>query len=93
VAARSAVFAFKGKAAAPAELARALDVDYLLEGSVHKGNGTLRITAQLIRVDRNFIEWSQSYDRPDSNLLAVQDEIAADLRHALQSSLAAKPAR
>ena len=76
VAARSSSFYFKGKQAAPAEIAKSLGVSYLLEGSVRKAGGTLRITTHLVRTGDGYDLWSQTYDRPLADVLEIQDEIA-----------------
>ena len=63
VPARTSSFFFKGKQATIADIAKALAVAHVLEGSVRKSGNTLRITAQLIRVDNGYHVWSETYDR------------------------------
>ena len=87
VAPLSASFAFKEKEVTPPEAAKALGVTYLVEGSVRKSEGMLRVTAQLIRADRNYLLWSETYDRPVADILAIQDSIATEVRKALEKSL------
>jgi TolB-like protein/Tfp pilus assembly protein PilF len=77
VIARTSSFAFKGKEADIAEIARKLNVAHVLEGSVRKSGNTLRITAQLIRTSDSSHLWSQTYDRQLTDVFKVQDEIAA----------------
>lgn len=92
VAARSSSFYFKGKQAAPAEIARSLGVAYLLEGSVRKAGGTLRITTHLVRAGDGYDLWSQTYDRPLADVLEIQDEIAGGVVQQFNLSiLKAKP--
>jgi TolB-like protein len=93
VAARTSSFAFKGQNVNIGEIARALGVAHVLEGSVQKANDRVRVTAQLVRADDGFHVWSQNYTRPLEDIFAIQDEIAADVATALGSSLlgAAKP--
>jgi TolB-like protein len=62
VPARTSSFYFKGKQATIADIAKALNVAHILEGSVRKSGDTLRVTAQLIRVDNGYHVWSETYD-------------------------------
>jgi TolB-like protein/Tfp pilus assembly protein PilF len=89
VPARTSSFYFKGKQSTVAEIAKALRVAYVLEGSVRKAGNRLRITAQLIRVDNGYHLWSESYDRDLDDLFKVQDEIASAVVNALKISLLA----
>jgi TolB-like protein/Tfp pilus assembly protein PilF len=77
VIARTSSFAFKGKEAGIAEIAKSLNVANVLEGSVRKSGDTLRITAQLIRTADSSHLWSETYDRQLTDVFKVQDEIAA----------------
>jgi TolB-like protein len=61
--ARTSSFYFKGRQATVAEIAKALGVAHLLEGSVRKVGNTMRITVQLIRAADGYHIWSSSYDR------------------------------
>jgi TolB-like protein len=76
VPARTSSFYFKGKQATIADIAKALGVAHVLEGSVRKSGNTLRVTAQLIRVDNGYHLWSETYDRKLEDIFKVQDEIA-----------------
>ena len=87
VAARTSSFAFKGQNISIGEIAGALGVAHVLEGSVQKANDRVRVTAQLIRANDGFHVWSQSYTRPLEDIFAIQDEIATDVAAALGSSL------
>jgi TolB-like protein len=87
VAARTSSFAFKGQNKSIVEIAKALGVAHVLEGSVQKAGGRVRVTAQLIRADDGFHVWSQNYTRPLEDIFAIQDEIAGDVAGALGSSL------
>ncbi len=78
---------FKGKQTTIAEVSKKLGVAYVLEGSVRKSGSTLRITAQLIRADDGYVVWSNTYDRPTTDILLVQSDIAAQVKHALEASL------
>ena len=78
---------FKGKQTTIAAVSKTLGVAYVLEGSVRKSGNTLRITAQLIRADDGYVVWSNSYDRPTTDILLVQSDIAAQVKRALETSL------
>jgi TolB-like protein/lipoprotein NlpI len=77
VIARTSSFAFKARAATIAQIARELDVNHVLEGSVRSAGERLRITAQLVRAADSSHVWSQTYDRNLTDIFAVQDDIAA----------------
>jgi TolB-like protein len=89
--ARTSSFYFKGKQASLHDIAESLRVSHVLEGSVRKSGSTIRVTAQLIRVDTGFHVWSKSYDRPLDDMFKVQDEIAQSVITALKASLLDKP--
>jgi TolB-like protein len=76
VPARTSSFYFKGKQATLADIARALGVTHVLEGSVRKSGSALRVTAQLIRVDNGYHIWSETYDRNQEDVFKIQDDIA-----------------
>ncbi len=86
-------FFFKGKQIPVAEIAKTLGVTYLLDGSVRKSGGRLRVAARLIRADSGYIVWTETYDRPFNDILLVQDEIAGKVTKALQISIEGKPDR
>jgi TolB-like protein/Tfp pilus assembly protein PilF len=87
VPARTSSFYFKGKQATVAEIASALRVAHVLEGSVRKSGNHLRITAQLVRADNGYHLWSQTYDRTLDDIFKVQDDIAGAVVKALKISL------
>jgi TolB-like protein len=87
VPARTSSFSFKGKAITVGEIARALGVTHVLEGSVRKSGEHLRITAQLVRTDNGFHLWSQTYDRDVRDIFAVQNDIAHAVAEQLKISL------
>jgi TolB-like protein len=80
-------FYFKGKQVPLADVGRALGVVYLLDGSVRKSNGRVRIAARLVRAENGYVLWSESYDRPFTDLLMVQDDIAGEVTKALKASI------
>lgn len=87
VIARTSSFAFKGKDATIADVAKELNAGHILEGSVRKSGNRIRITAQLIRsVDSSHL-WSETYDRNLGDIFAIQDEIAAAVVSELKIAL------
>ena len=62
-----------------ADIGAALNVAYVLEGSVRKDEQNLRVTAQLIDVASGFRVWSNTFDRSFSDIFAIQEEIAANV--------------
>jgi adenylate cyclase len=76
---RNSTFVYKGKAVNVQEVAKALGVQYVLEGSVRKAGNRVRITVQLIdaRTDRHI--WAERYDRELSDIFATQDELTATI--------------
>jgi TolB-like protein/lipoprotein NlpI len=87
VAARSSAFTFKGKGAGVADVARALNVATVLEGSVRKAGNRLRISVQLVKVEDGYQLWSESYDRTLEDIFAVQDDIAQSVVKELRTTL------
>lgn len=87
VIARTSSFSFKGKEVAVSEIAKALNVAHVLEGSVRKSGDTLRISAQLIRTSDSSHLWSQTYDRKLTDIFKVQDEISNEVVAALKLKL------
>jgi tetratricopeptide (TPR) repeat protein len=69
------------------EIARALGVAHVLEGSVQRAGDRVRITAQLIRADDGYHVWSDSFDRRLVDIFGIQDEIAEKVGYALSQSL------
>jgi len=83
VPAPTASFYFKGKQLPVAEIARSLHVSYVLDCSVRKSGETLRVAARLVRADDGYVVWSENYDRPLTDKLMVQDDIASEVTSAL----------
>jgi adenylate cyclase len=70
-----AVFAAKDRAANIQELRHDLGVRYVLEGSVQKAGGQVRVNVQLIEADGGHHLWAERFDRPFEDIFAVQEEI------------------
>lgn len=83
VTARTSAFHFKGKDDPIPEIAAALGVAHIVEGSVRRSGERLRITAQLIRADDGFHLWSETYDHDTSDVFGVQTDIAEKIASAL----------
>ena len=79
VIARTSSFSYKGKEVKIADVARDLNVDHVLEGSVRKSGNRVRITTQLIRSSDSSHLWSETYDRDLNDIFAVQDEISNEV--------------
>ncbi len=92
VAGRTSSFFFRGKDVEFAEIARRLNVEYLLEGSVRTAANRIRVTAQLIKVADGFHLWSERYDREMTDIFTIQDEITHAIGAALRLKLAPQPA-
>jgi adenylate cyclase len=84
VIARSSAFAYKGKSPEIGEIATELGVSHVVEGSVRKADGRVRITSQLIDAASGTHLWAERYDRDVKDIFALQDEvrgkIVAELR-------------
>jgi TolB-like protein/Tfp pilus assembly protein PilF len=85
VAARTSAFAFKDSHMDVRQIGDTLGVATVLEGSVRRSADNVRITAQLIDARTGYHIWSETYDRPLTDLFAVQDAIANEIVNALAS--------
>jgi TolB-like protein len=88
VVARTSSFSFKGQNVDVSTIAHKLNVGAVLEGSVRRAGNTVRITAQLINTVTGFHLWSETYDRPFSDILKVQTEVATAVAQQLEIKLA-----
>ncbi len=75
VIARNSTFTYKGKAVKVQRVAEEMGVRYVLEGSVQRADGRVRITAQLIDALKGHHLWAKRYDRPLKDIFALQDEV------------------
>src|SRR5712691_2564091 len=69
------------------EIGQQLGVAHLLEGSVQRARGTVRVNAQLIDARTDEHEWAQTYDRDLADVFAIQSEIAKAIADQLQARL------
>jgi adenylate cyclase len=75
VIARNSTFTYKGQAVDVKQVSRELGAHYVVEGSVRKAGGSIRISAQLIDGTSGHHVWAQTYDRELRDVFALQDEI------------------
>ncbi len=87
VVARNTAFTFKGESVRAPDLARELGVSHVLEGSVRRAGGRVRITAQLIDGSTGNGIWAERYDRDLTDIFALQDEISEAIVSALRLKL------
>jgi TolB-like protein/Tfp pilus assembly protein PilF len=92
VVARASAFVLKFRNADVQEIGRALNVRFVLEGSVRKSGATLRVTMRLADTSDGYQLWSRRYDRKIQDLFAVQDEIALAIADVLRGD-ATEPAQ
>jgi TolB-like protein/cytochrome c-type biogenesis protein CcmH/NrfG len=87
VIARNSSFVYKGKAVHMKQVGEELGVGYVLEGSVRRSGGRVRITAQLNDVANGSHVWAERYDRDVADIFAVQDEITEAIVAAIEPQL------
>ena len=90
---RSTAFTYKGKAADLKHIGRELNVRYILEGSVQRGGGRMRINVQLIEAETGAHLWAERFDKPVADLFDMQDEIVSRLANRLGQELAGAEAK
>jgi adenylate cyclase len=84
---RNSAFMYKDKNVDIPKVARELKVSHVLEGSVRKAGGRVRISAQLVDGESNNHLWAERYDRDSSDIFALQDEISEAIVKALKLRL------
>jgi adenylate cyclase len=84
---RNSAFMYKGKNVDLTKVARELKVRHILEGSVRKAGGRVRITAQLVDGSSNDHVWAERYDRDLNDIFTLQDEISEAIVRALKLKL------
>src|SRR5437016_553991 len=87
VVSRNTAFTFKGKPVDVRQVAAQLNISHVLEGSVRKAAGRVRITAQLIDGSNDSHVWAERYDRDLNDIFALQDEISHAIVDALKVKL------
>ena len=90
VIAATSAMKYKNSPKTISEIGRELGVDYILEGSVQKDGGRVRITAQLIAVNNQAHLWAESYDRGQSDVLLTQADITRAVSQQIRLTLTAQ---
>jgi TolB-like protein/Tfp pilus assembly protein PilF len=93
VIARNTAFTYKGKAVDAKLIGRELNVRYVLEGSVQRGDKRLRVNVQLVDTESGSHLWAERFDKPVADLFELQDEIVAHLARQLDTELISIEAR
>jgi len=91
VVSRTSVMHYKGSRKTLKEIARELNVDAVVEGTVQRSGNRVRITAQLIQVATDSHLWAESYEQDLSGILELQKNVATDI--ARQVNIIVKPLR
>ncbi len=87
VIARTSIMHYKHSQTQLAQVGRELGIEYVLEGSVRRDANHVRISTQLIQLKDQTRVWSREYDRNETSLLALQDEIAQEVADEIQLTL------
>lgn len=74
---RNSAFVHKGKPVKVQDVAREFGVHYVVEGSVRKAGGRVRVTVQLIDAETDRHIWAERYDRDLADIFAIQDEVTS----------------
>jgi TolB-like protein len=80
-------FTHKGSSEDVRTIAEALGVGHILEGSIQRSGDILRVRVRLIRASDGFDVWSDTYDRPFSDVIAIQEDIAIQIARALETAM------
>jgi serine/threonine protein kinase/Flp pilus assembly protein TadD len=84
---RSSVMQYKGKQISPEQIAKELNVDALIEGSVLRSDDHVRISAELVQPQTGQNLWANSYDRQMTDILSLQSDVARDIVNQIQIQL------
>jgi TolB-like protein/DNA-binding winged helix-turn-helix (wHTH) protein/Tfp pilus assembly protein PilF len=87
---RTSVMQYRGAKRPLPEIARELNVDALVEGTVLRSGERVRITAQLVGVNPEKHLWAEAYERDLRDVLALQDEVARDIANRIQIKLTSR---
>jgi adenylate cyclase len=87
VVARNSSFTYKGRNVDARQIGRELGVRYVLEGSVRKSTGRVRVTAQLIDAANGAHLWAERYDRELVDMFAIQDDLSQHVGAAIEPAL------
>src|SRR5258705_13683174 len=84
---RSSVFRYKGKDTNPQTIGKELNVQAILNGRVVQRGDQLRLSLELIDAQTENVIWSDKYDRKQTDLVALQSEVARDVSSKLKNKL------
>ncbi|MSU47648.1 MAG: TIR domain-containing protein [Opitutus sp.] len=87
VVSRTSVMEYRGTTKKVPQIARELGVAYLLEGSVQRAGGKVRVTGKLIRAATDESVWAQTYNDDLTDIFAIQAKLAREIADALQAKL------
>lgn len=87
VVSRTSVMGYRGTAKQIPQIARELNVTYVLEGSVRRAGNKVRVTGQLIRAGTDEHVWAKAYDRDLTDVFAIQAELSSQIATALKAAL------
>jgi adenylate cyclase len=87
VIARNSSFTYKGRAVKVRDIGHELGARYIVEGSVRRAGGRVRVTAQLVEAENGNHLWGEHYDRDLEDIFAVQDEVTQAIVAALPGRL------
>ena len=90
---RHTAFAYKAKAVDLKQIGRDLNVRYVLEGSVQRGDNRFRVNVQLIDAETSNHLWAERFDKPLADLFDMQDEIVSRIANTLNAELIEAEAR
>ena len=84
---RTSVMSYRGKTANVREIGKALGVSAILEGSVRRYGGRVRVNVQLINATNDEHIWANNYERDLTDVFAIQTDLAHEIADALQAKL------
>ena len=87
VAARTSAFKFRGANQDVRDVGRQLNVKYILEGSVRRGQDLVRVTVQMVAVSDGFHLWSKTFDLADADALHIEDAVSRAVAESLNTRL------
>jgi TolB-like protein/Tfp pilus assembly protein PilF len=87
ITARNSAFQFRDRPSDVRDIGAKLGVTHVIEGSVRRDGSRIRVSAELINTRDGFQVWASSFDRPYSDVLAIQEDIARDVVAALEVKL------
>jgi eukaryotic-like serine/threonine-protein kinase len=88
---RTSAMLYKGTAKPLPQIARELNVDALVEGSVLCAGGTVRITAQLVHAATDTHVWGDTYEGPDADVLGLHARVARAVAHEITPQVTPRP--